>query len=167
MLWEQHITWTRLAIISTVFDLPDAEPVSNRLLQNPKDFEIALEPFFGRENASRFADLLSSHLKIASQLVSAANKGDNNAAETFEKEWYLNADEIATFLDSINPYWSEKDWKTMLYEHLKMTKAEAVDMISKDYQAGVNEYDAIEQQALMMADMMVEGIVNQFKDIFD
>ena len=48
-----------------------------------------------------------------------------------------------------------------------MTKAEAVDMISKDYQAGVNEYDEIEQQALMMADMMVEGIVNQFKDIFD
>lgn len=167
MLWEEHVTWTRLAIISTVFDLPDAELVSSRLLQNPKDFELALQPFYGNENASKFADLFKSHLVIASQLVSAAKAGDNNAAEDAEKRWYSNSDEIASFLASINAYWSKEEWKTMLYEHLKMTKAEAVDMITKDYQAGINEYDKIEEQALRMADVMAIGIVKQFQYIFN
>jgi hypothetical protein len=166
MLWEEHVTWTRLAIISTVFDLPDAQLVTNRLLQNPKDFELAFQPFYGNDNASKFADLFTSHLVIASQLVSAAKVGDNNAAEDAEKRWYSNADEIAAFLASINPYWSQDDWKIMLYEHLKMTKAEAVDMITKDYQAGINEYDKIEEQALTMADVMASGIVKQFQHLF-
>lgn len=167
MLWEEHVTWTRLAIVSTVFDLPDAELVSSRLLKNPKDFEKALQPFYGEENASKFADLLNSHLVIASQLVSAAKAGDNNAVGDAERKWYANADEIAAFLSSINPYWSQDDWKTMFYEHLKMTKGEAVDMITKDYQAGINEYDKIEEQALRMADVMASGIVKQFQYIFN
>lgn len=54
----------------------------------------------------------------------------------------------------------------MLYEHLKMTKAEAVDMITKDYQAGINEYDKIEEQALPMSDVIASGIVKQFQHLF-
>lgn len=166
MLWEQHVIWTRLAIISTVFELPDEELVSNRLLQNPKDFELVLQPLYGSDSASMFESLLKSHLVIASQLVSASKDGDSNSAEDAEKRWYSNADEIATFLESINPYWNQKDWKTMFYEHLRMIKLEAVDIITGGYEAGINEYDNIEQQALVMADMMSRGIVSQFKNIF-
>jgi hypothetical protein len=50
----------------------------------------------------------------------------------------------------------------MLHEHLALTKSEAVDMITKDFAAGVEVYDEIERQALAMADLMTEGIVRQF-----
>ncbi|WP_242841094.1 hypothetical protein [Clostridium akagii] len=50
----------------------------------------------------------------------------------------------------------------MLYEHLALVKAEAVSMISKDYEAGTKVYDKIETQALGMADMMTMGIIKQF-----
>jgi LysM repeat protein len=166
MLWEQHVVWTRLAIISTVFGLPDAEVVTGRLLRNPKDFEAALKPVYGDKIASKFADLLESHLVIAAQLVKAAKAGDNKAATDAEKRWYANADEIAAFLGSINPYWSEKDWKEMLHEHLALTKLEAVDMLTKKYEEGISTFDKIEKQALDMADMMVYGIVKQFPDKF-
>jgi hypothetical protein len=46
----------------------------------------------------------------------------------------------------------------MLHEHLALTKSEAVDLINKNYAAAIAVYDEIEKQALMMADMMVEGI---------
>lgn len=46
-LWEQHVYWTRFFIISTAAGLADLSPVTDRLLQNPKDFARALTPFFG------------------------------------------------------------------------------------------------------------------------
>lgn len=166
MLWEQHVTWTRLAIISIVFSLPDEELVIKRLLRNPKDFEAALKPFYGEKAASKFSDLFTSHLVIAAELVKAAKAGDSKAAADAEKRWYANADEIAAFLASINPYWSQEQWKSMLYNHLAMTKAEAVDMLTKNYAAGIDQFDQIEKQALMMADVMTQGIVSQFPQYF-
>jgi len=161
MLWEQHGAWTRMAIMSMVFGLPDEELVINRLLQNPVDFANALKIFYGDKISSKFSDLLKAHLVIAAQLVKAAKAGDNKSAAEAEKKWYENADEIAIFLNSINPYWSRESWKTMLYEHLALVKAEAVAMLTKDYAAGIKVYDKIESQALEMADMMAEGIIKQ------
>ena len=162
MLWEQHGAWTRMAITSMVFGLPDEDLVINRLLQNPVDFANTLKLFYGNKIASTFSDLLKSHLVIAADLVKAAKAGDNKSATDAEKKWYENADEIATFLAYINPYWSKESWKAMLHEHLALVKAEAVALLTNDYAAGVEVYDKIELQALEMADMMAEGIIKQF-----
>lgn len=162
MLWEQHITWTRLTILSMVFGLPDVDLVTNRLLQNPKDFEALLKPLYGEIAASRFEQLFTSHLVIAADLIKAAKAGDSKAAEEAEKKWYTNAEEIASFLASINSYWSQEAWKTMLFDHLAMTKDEAVEMLTGKYEKSITTYDQIETQALEMADMMTDGIVNQF-----
>jgi hypothetical protein len=166
MLWEEHIVWTRLAIISIIGDMPDADVVINRLLRNPIDFEEALKPYYGAEKTSEFGDLLKDHLVIAAELVRAAKAGKSKEAADAEKRWYANADEIAAFLGRINPYWSKEEWKSMLHEHLALTKSEAVNILSKDYEAGVNVYDEIQRQALMMADVMRDGIVRQFPDKF-
>ncbi|MBU3110009.1 acetylglutamate kinase [Clostridium lacusfryxellense] len=162
MLWEQHIVWTRMTILSIIKDLPDVDFVTNRLLQNPIDFKKVLKPFYGDEIASQFSDLFTSHLVIAAQLVNAAKAGYKDGAAAAEKNWYKNADEIAVFLGRINPYWSEQNWKKILYEHLKMTKSEAVDILTNNYEQSIADYDEIEKQALKMADVMAEGIVKQF-----
>jgi hypothetical protein len=166
MLWEQHGAWTRMAIMSMFFGLPDEDLVINRLLQNPIDFANTFKLFYGDKIASKFSDLLKDHLVIASQLVKAAKAGDNKSATEAEKKWYENADEIAAFLSYINPYWSMESWKAMLHEHLALVKAEAVSMLTKDYAAGIKVYDKIESQALEMADMMSKGIIKQFPHKF-
>lgn len=166
MLWEQHVVWTRLTILSIVFNLPDVDLVTNRLLRNPKDFAAALKPFYGEKVASKFSDLFTSHLVIAAELVKAAKAGDSKAAADAEKRWYANADEIAAFLAGINPYWSEMEWKDMLHEHLPLTKTEAVEMLTKNYAGSIATFDKIEKQALEMADVMANGIVKQFPEKF-
>lgn len=162
MLWEQHIAWTRMFIISAIDNLRDLELVTNRLLRNPRDFEKALRSFYGNEIASRFGDLLTEHLVIAAELVIAAKAGDAEAAADAERRWYANADEIAHFLAGINPFWSEEEWRSMLYEHLALTKTEAVSRLTGDYETNIAIYDEIERQALGMADVMTQGIVRQF-----
>lgn len=162
MLWEQHDVWTRSTITSLVFNLPDVDPVVSRLLRNPVDFEHALQPYYGEKIAAKFRDLLTEHLTIAADIVKASKAGNTQAAAEAERKWYANADAISVLLGSINPYWSQEDWRMMLYQHLALVKAEAVDMLTGQYQAGVAVYDQIEAQSLGMADVMAEGIIKQF-----
>lgn len=166
LLWEQHITWTRLTTVSMVFDLPNVTLVTNRLLKNPDDFAALLAPIYGNANASRFSDLLRGHLIIAAELITAAKAGDAEAAADIERRWYNNAREIAVFLSTINPYWSQAEWERMLFDHLALVKAQAVDMINKNYQAEIDRYAQMERQAMMMADVMTNGIVRQFPNNF-
>src|SRR5262245_7561934 len=44
-LWEDHITWTRLAIISLTTSSPDTEATVGRLLQKQTDIGNAVKPF--------------------------------------------------------------------------------------------------------------------------
>jgi len=166
MLWEQHSAWTRMAIMSIVFGLPDAEAATERLLRNPRDFERALRPYYGDRAASEFSRLLRDHLVIAAELVKSAKAGNTKAAADAERRWYENADEIARFLARVNPNWNEREWRTLMRHHLDMVKAEAVQMLNKNYAGSVNEYDEIEAQALEMADEMSRGIAAQFPNRF-
>jgi LysM repeat protein len=166
LLWEQHVYWTRMVILSMAFGLPDVDFATNRLLRNPKDFEAVLKPFYGEAIAANFAELFTSHLAIAAELVKAAKAGNSAAAADAEKRWYANADQIAALLGSINPYWSAQEWQKMLYSHLAMTKTEAVDILSKKYENSISTFDAIEREALNMADIMTQGIVKQFSQYF-
>lgn len=161
-LWEQHVFWTRLVILGIVSDLPDLAASTERLLRNPADFGAVLRIYYGEPAASQFVHLFTEHLTIAAQLVKAAKAGDARAAGEAERSWYQNADQIARFLSSINPYWPEQQWHTMLHEHLSLTKAEAVALLTQKYPESVRLFDEIERQALMMADLMTQGIIRQF-----
>jgi hypothetical protein len=161
-LWEQHVLWTRSFIISTAANLGDLQPVTKRLLQNPGDFADELRRFYGDEKAKAFAKLLTEHLLIAAKLVNDAKAGNRAAAEADRKSWYQNADNLADFLAEINPYWDRQVWRSMLYDHLKMTESEASLRLNGQFAGDVVLYDSIENQALKMADYMAEGIRRQF-----
>lgn len=165
-LWEEHVAWTRMTIISIASSLPDEDLVTKRLLRNATDMANAFKIFYGNEIATWFGHLMTEHLVIAAQLVKAAKAGDSKAVADAEKRWYENADEIATFLHQINPYWSKEEMMNMLHDHLALTKSEAVYRLTKDYASDIKTYDEIEKQALLMADAFSDGIVKQFPYFF-
>jgi hypothetical protein len=47
-LWEDHIVWTRLAIISLTTGSPDTAVTVARLLRNQTDIGNAVKPFYGK-----------------------------------------------------------------------------------------------------------------------
>lgn len=165
-LWEQHVYWTRFVILAILFDLPDEEAVTNRLLRNPGDFEEVFRQYYGQDIAHKFAELLTDHIMIGAELVKAMKAGENATAANAEKRWYTNADQIADFLGSVNPYWSVQEWKKMLYDHLAMIKAEVSSLAEHNYTNSVGIFDNMETQALMMADTMTQGLTDQFPQYF-
>lgn len=161
-LWVQHIYWTRLTVNSIVGSLPDEQPTTARLLQNPDDFANALRPYYGDAIAGRFGELLRSHLTIAAELVKALKANQTEAAADAQKRWYANADAIAAFLGSINPYWSRSEWRKMMHLHLQLLTGEVTTRIAGNYAENVATSRQIEEQAMQMADVMTSGIVRQF-----
>ncbi len=166
LLWMQHVYWTRQLILSIVFGLPDAEFVTNRLLRNPNDFAVVLRELYGEDAVSKFVELFTNHLTIAAELVNAAKADNSSAAADAERRWYANANQIASFFNSINPYWSVQDWQKMLYDHLAMTKEEALHMLAQKYEDSIRIFENIEQEALLMADTMTQGVVKLFSQQF-
>lgn len=160
-LWTQHVYWTRFFIISTAADLDDLKPVTSRLLQNPKDFAQLLAPIYGMKAARQFQELLTQHLLIGADLVNAAKNGETEKANYARQKWYQNADEIASFLSSINSCWSRTKWKKMLYSHLEMTEKEATLRLQGNYAADIEVFNNIENEALKMADYMFYGMINR------
>ena len=159
-LWQQHVYWTRFFIVSTAANLEDLKPVTNRLLQNPKDFAQLFTPICGTNMASQFQELFTQHLLIAADLVNAAKNGEKEAADCVRQKWYQNADEIARFLSSVNRCWNEAKWREMLHCHLKMTEKEAALYLQGNYAESIQLFNDIEQEALKMANDMFCGVIN-------
>ena len=167
-LWEDHITWTRLYIISALADLPDKDQAATRLLQDQTDIGNAIKGFYGDEAGEKLTALLKDHILIAADLIAAAKAGDKAKSDDATTRWNTNADEIASFLSGANPKnWKLSEMKSMMHEHLSATTAEVVARLKKDWEGDVKAYDNVHQQILGMADMLSEGIINQFKTKFN
>ena len=162
-LWEDHITWTRLAIISLAHDLPDLPATQARLLRNQTDIGNAIKPYYGRAAGNRLTALLKEHISGAVALLQAAKAGDQAAIDQRTAEWYANGNQIADFLHAANPHhWPRKAQRRMMKRHLDQTLREAVHRLQGDYAADVRDYDAIHHHILEMADTLSAGIIEQF-----
>ena len=165
-LWEDHVQWTRLFIVSAVAGLPDAHATLDRLLQNQTDIGNAVAAYYGNDAGTQLATLLKGHIATAGDLLTAAKAGDNAAVTKASTDWYANADQIAAFLASANPAWPEATLKDMMHTHLDQTLAEATAQLTGDYAKSVSEYDHIVTHIIDMADALSSGIVTQFPDRF-
>lgn len=166
-LWEDHITWTRVFIISAVGDLPDKATATERLLQNQVDIGNAIKPLYGEPAGNKLTALLKEHITTAAEVIAAAKANDQAKFADANKRWFANADQIADFLSSANPKnWPQAEMRSMMKEHLDLTTQEAVARLHGDWAADVKAYDAVHQQILKMADELTMGIVKQFPEKF-
>jgi hypothetical protein len=167
-LWEDHVTWTRLYIVSAAAGLPDAQPTAQRLLQNQTDIGNAIKPFYGDAAGERLTALLRQHILIAADLVTAAKAGNSAAAQAASAKWDTNADEIADFLSGANPtQWPRETMRSTMHHHLDLTLQEAQARLKGDWAADIAAYDAIHLHILGMADVLSAGIISQFPEKFD
>jgi hypothetical protein len=167
-LWEDHITWTRLYIVSAAAGLPDAEQTAGRLLKNQADIGNAVAPFYGVAAGQRLTALLRGHILTAAKLLGAAKSGDNIAVNAASAEWSANADSIATFLSSANPrHWPVETLKMAMRMHLKLTLDEATARLQANWAADIAAYDEVHRHILQMADVLSDGIIKQFPGRFN
>jgi len=169
-LWEDHITWTRLYIVSAATldtDLPDIGVTADRLFRNQADIGAAVGSFYGAEAGDALTALLNEHISLAAEAIAKAKADDQAGLADALDRWYANADEIARFLATANPRsWPFEMMQAHMRDHLDLTLEEAVARLNGDYAADVAAYDKVHGQILEMADMLSDGIIAAFPDRF-
>ncbi len=160
-LWEDHVTWTRVFIISALAGLPDRDAATKRLLRNQKDIGDTMASFYGKKAGDDLTDLLTTHILIAAEIVDSAKAGRDISNAV--RRWYDNADQIAAFLHGANPWnWALADMKKMMRDHLKLTTDELTARLLGNWEADVVAYDKLHEEILMMADDLASGLIKQF-----
>jgi hypothetical protein len=166
-LWEDHVTWTRLAIVTFADGSAGFGATAARLLQNQADIGDAIKPFYGAAAGDRLTSLLHDHITIAVEILQAAKAGDTAAFNEASQRWYANANDIADFLSAANPrFWPQAVMRASMKTHLDQTLAEAADELGGDYAGSVAEYEEVHLHILAMADLLSSGIIRQFPNKF-
>ena len=166
-LWEDHVTYTRLFIVSDAGNLPDKDATTKRLLKNQEDLGNAIKPYFGNDAGTKLTGLLRDHILIAAKIVDAAKVNDKAKVDAATRQWFANADDIAAFLSQANPEsWPISATKPMMHDHLNLTLQEATAQIKGQFADAIAAYDKIVEQAMMMADTLSSGIIKRSPDQF-
>ena len=162
LVWLQHVYWTRMLLISIAERLKDQSEVTDRLLKNPDDVAKIYEEYYGADAAEKIAELLTEHLQIGAELITALRDGKSAEADSLSEEWYINADKMADAFNRINQYYDREKLRSMLYKHLDLTTQEVEMRLEKNYEADIAAFGKVEQEAISMAHYFAMGIMKQF-----
>ncbi len=166
-LWEDHVTWTRLAIVDVAAGAADTGPTVQRLLQNQVDIGNAIKPFYGQAAGNQLTALLTTHIVLAANILVDFKANDTTGVNENVTAWYANANDIAVFLNTANPKnWPLATMQSMMDTHLNLTLKEGVAQLTGDYATSISTYEGIHLEILQMADMLSAGIMAQFPSMF-
>ena len=166
-LWDDQGELTRAFMISIISDLPDQNEAAQNLIQKQTEIGDAIKPFYGDAAGSELAGLLREHALISATMLQSARKADAPAFEESVSRWYTNADKIAQFLHDTNPEnWPLRKTKPMMRVYLDLTLEEALARWNGDFPKEAEAYEKVQDQALEIADMLSQGIINKFRQRF-
>ncbi len=163
-LWEDHVWYTREAIIDILTESPSTNATIDRLIRVANDTRDMMRPFYG-DQVDDFYTQLVGHFTIAAQIVAGARDGANVTG--LINAWFDNARNMTVLMNRMNPeFWGISEVNAMWNEHLNLTIQEALQYLMGQYAESIATFDLIEAQGVAMGDMFSNGIMNQFPDRF-
>jgi len=106
--------------------------------------------------------MIREQIIIGLEILRAEKEGNIEVINENTKSLYQNANQMAAYLAQINPNWEEQKWNDLLYEYYETTILEMVAVLAGKYEESVVLFEAMENQALDIADYLVQGIIPYF-----
>lgn len=158
--------WLRLAflirdLMIAVFRDPDRVQSTADQLYNflTADFYQFFSFVYGPQIAQQFTNYLTNAIADAWRIFEGIATNNQEAVNSSTVDLYKLADQSSAFLASINPHWSEDQWRSYFYQYIRISIDEALAFASNDFD---KEYQLFGQEvklALLMGDYMARGII--------
>lgn len=149
---------SRMYFASVFSGYGDEEAIARKLYSLPYDFKEKAELIFGTPLSEEFMTLLSMHVSYIQYLADSMKSGNTTAQDYATTQLYKNASQIAAQYAKMNPFWSESEWKTLLYNYINLMILDAVALVSQDFQKDMDIFDRMLLAALMMGDYLADGL---------
>lgn len=156
--YRRLTTWTRAYLISRYYGIGTAEELFGLLYLETLDIGNMLEVIFGREYSNRYSQLLSRFAIGLRELITAQLAGDAEAINRNVNDLYQDIAERAAFLEAINPYWSESEYRNLLGTYTQYTIEEANAIAAGDYSTDMQIYDRLAALTNRMGDTFAQGL---------
>jgi hypothetical protein len=158
MFWFELATWVRNYMLSRYMGLGNTEEVYERLLQVPVEYVNVLRQIFGGSVAGEYVNLFYVYIDLIDAFITAQLEGNIEEIDRITQQLYQNADERAAFISSINPYWSEEEWKNRLYTNLRSTIDESTSFLLGDYGKNIDIFSRLLDQAESTSTYFAQGL---------
>jgi hypothetical protein len=153
-------TWTRAYLVSRFIGVGFYQEVFSRLYKIPQDFGGIFQLIFGNKASEAFTQLLSTQIILKRDFIEAEISGNVNAANDNYTKLYQNANDMAIFLASINPFWDETQWRNLMYTYLNRTIEEITTFLTGNYSTNIDIYDRLLTHSDAIGDYLSQGIYN-------
>lgn len=158
IFWRQLATWTRAYLNSRYLGIGIADDVFGHILIIMSEFTNMLRLTFGGEASEKYYQLLTQHIIIIRELITAQLDGNTDAMKYNVDRLYENGEIRAAFLAVLNPLWNESDWKNMINTYNKLTLEEANSFSTGDFAGNIEAYDKLTLQTDVMGDYFAHGL---------
>lgn len=176
-LWEAHGAWTHMVIVSSAGNLANLAAEEQVLLQNQVDIGNAVKPYHGVAAGHELTKLLKAHILDAVNVLGAAKSGDRTKLSRAQADWFANRRQVADLLHAADPRFlsraaadprllSRAAARRMMTIHLSQVIQQGVDELTGHYAADARAFAPYTRHILDMADMISNGIIQQFPSRF-
>lgn len=158
-LFTDHAVYTVFVLKSIVDNGKDTKVFLDRLLVNQRDIGDQLKPIVGVNNGNAITQLLTEHIKLAGDVITAAVKRDPTLPEKIKK-LFANGDTIALNLSALNPHTvSYEEQKEMWHRHNQFVIDMTIQRIKGNYLQEQQLYDSYYNEILAMSDSIAHGLM--------
>ena len=147
------------SLMSVASDGKDQQETEERLLETADEIVDVFASRLPVNVVRQLRNLLIEHIEIGGEIIQALKTGNMENYDGLVKEWYSNANQIATLLGEQNPFFAGRDTRNMLLNHLDLTREEIEQQINGAYAQSIDTFRDIVDQTVKMADFFSQGLL--------
>ena len=158
MAWLNHITLVKFYLISFFENLSSQNAWKDAVYKNAEEILVIFAQYYPASAMQRFRKLFMEHLRLTDE-VAAGLKADPAFSGAAMENWYINAEEIASFLSRQTPAYNETELRKMFYDHLDMERQQMEAYLDGDYVTDIEIYLRSQQNMIELADFLASGLL--------
>ena len=158
MAWLNHITLVKFYLISFFENLSSQNAWKDAVYKNAEEILAIFAQYYPASAMQRFRKLFMEHLRLTDE-VAAGLKADPAFSGAAMENWYINAEEIASFLSRQTPAYNETELRKMFYDHLDMERQQMEAYLDGDYVTDIEIYLRSQQNMIELADCLTSGLL--------
>lgn len=159
LAWLDLIYWNRMYLMSVDAGSRDQQEIEGRVMQVADEITDVFANHLPIAATRQLRNLLTEHVELTGELIRMRKEGKRENYDALIKEWYGNANQLASLLKEANPYFGGRETRNMLLNYLDLERESIEQQIAGEYGMSIETFRDMKKQVLDMADYFARGLM--------